>query len=259
MTRPGANSGAAGAAGASAAPCDRFEREGLLRLEQGLPLDPHFDTCERCLAARAEYEWLQGGMRDLDRTQTGRTQTGRTDWQARAWAGIARAEERRAPWRRWRTWLLAAPLAAAAAAVLVLVLSGRGTEHEGPLLAYAVRAPAPGAEPMRGGHARPGDVLDVQASTGGAVHAELRVYRDGGRDDGGAGQALLVRCTDQAPCSRRGDDIAASVRLDQRGHYWLVFLHGPQPLPAPGASLDDDLARARAAGAAIEQRELDVL
>jgi hypothetical protein len=112
---------------------------------------------------------------------------------------------------------------------------------------------------MRGGHARPGDVLEVQARTGGAAHAEVRVYLDGGRDDGGAGEALLLRCTDQAPCSRRGDDIAASLRLDQRGHYRLVFLHGPQPLPAPGASLDDDLARARAAGAAIEQHELDVL
>ena len=259
MSRPAQNSGASGAVGA--APCDRFEREGLLRLEQGLPLDPHFDTCERCVAALAEYEWLQGGIRDFDRMQTGRTRTGRTDWQARVWAGIARAEERRAPWRRWRSWLLAAPLAAAAAAILVLVLSGRevdpgsGPGPAGPLLAYAVRAPAQGAEPMRGGHARPGDVLDVQARTGGAAHAELRVYRD----DGGAGQALLLRCTDQAPCSRRGDDIAASVRLEQRGHYRLVFLHGPQPLPAPGASLDDDLARARAAGATIEQRELDVL
>jgi hypothetical protein len=250
MSQPVPKTGATGAT-----LCDRFEREGLLRMEQGLPLDPHFDTCERCLAARAEYDWLHAGIRDLDSAQTGRANTGRTDWQARVWAGVARANERRAPWRRWRSWLLAAPLAAAAAALLVLLFSGPGSGPAGPALAYAVRAPAQGAEPMRGGHARPGDVLDLQARTGGAAHAELRVYGDRGGDD----LVLILRCTDQPPCTRRGDDIEASVRLEQRGPYRIVFLHGPQPLPEPGAGLDDDLPRARAAGAAIELRELDVL
>lgn len=32
--------------------CQRFEQEGLLRVERGLPLDAHFDTCPACRAAR---------------------------------------------------------------------------------------------------------------------------------------------------------------------------------------------------------------
>jgi hypothetical protein len=225
-----------------AAPCDRFEREGLLRLEQGLPLDPHFDTCADCRAARAEYERLHAGIHDL-----GRAHTGRADWQARVWAGVAGAGERRA--RRRRRWLwIMAPLAAAA--LLALLLRGRGPGPAEPALAYALRRPGQSGA-MRGEHARPGDVVDVNIRTTGAAHAELRIYRDD--------QALIVRCTDQPPCVRRGAGITATIRLDERGRYQIVLLYGKQPLAAPGAHLDDDLARARAAGAGVELRELDVL
>lgn len=225
--------------------CGRFEREGLLLLEQGRPLDPHFDTCADCRAVRAEYEALQAGIGDL-----GRAYTGRTDWQARVWAGVARMGERRAsPWRRL-LWL-AVPAGLTAAVLLVLLRPGPGPQQSGPALALAFHRPGDGVEAMRGEHARPGDVLDVTIRTGGAAHVELRIYRDD--------QALLVRCTDQPPCVRRDDGLTATISLEARGRYQIAFLYGPQPLPAPGASLDDDLARARAAGATVELRELDVL
>ncbi len=38
--------------------CDRFEREGILRLERGLSLDAHFDACPTCEVARHKYETL---------------------------------------------------------------------------------------------------------------------------------------------------------------------------------------------------------
>lgn len=38
--------------------CDRFEREGILRLERGLNLDAHFDQCATCEVARHKYETL---------------------------------------------------------------------------------------------------------------------------------------------------------------------------------------------------------
>lgn len=228
----------------TAATCDRFEREGLLRLEQDLSLDPHFDTCADCLATRAEYEQLQASIRDLDRAHTGRA-----DWQARVWAGVARTAQRRSR-RRWWLWI-AAPLAAAAAALLALSLRGSGHgPGDGPALAFAVRRPGQ-AEAMRSEHARPGDVLDVNIRTGGAAHVELRIYRED--------QALIVRCTDRPPCARDGDEVTATIPLDERGRYQIVFLYGEQPLPAPGARFDEDLARARAAGATVELRELDVL
>lgn len=225
--------------------CGRFEREGLLLLEQGQPLDPHFDTCADCRAVRAEYEALQAGIGDL-----GRAYAGRTDWQARVFAGVARMGERRAsPWR-WLVWL-GAPAVLTAAVLLLLLRPVSGPESSGPVLALAFHRPGEGVAVMRGEHVRPGDVLDVTIRTGGAAHAELRVYRDD--------QALLVRCTDRPPCVRSDDGLTASIRLEERGRYQIALLYGPQSLPAPGAGLDDDLARARAAGATVELRELDVL
>jgi TonB family protein len=38
--------------------CDRFEREGILQIERGLPLDNHFETCGSCGQARQKYASL---------------------------------------------------------------------------------------------------------------------------------------------------------------------------------------------------------
>jgi hypothetical protein len=229
VSRPGVEQGAT---------CRRFEEEGLLRLEQGLPLDQHFDTCPACLAARAQHEQLYQGLATL-----GQAYAGRTDWQARVWAGVARRPSRQPrPW----LWWLALPVAAAAVALLLLrPWSGPA----GPSLAYAIHQP--GGASMRGDHAKPGDTLEVRIHTGGAAHAELRIYRDD--------SALIVRCTDEPPCSRRGDELTASVVLDERGRYQIAFVHGAQPIPAPTAQLDQDLGAARAAGATVDLRSLDVL
>lgn len=42
--------------------CDRFEREGILRLERGLSLDTHFDHCSACELAREKYEALLASL-----------------------------------------------------------------------------------------------------------------------------------------------------------------------------------------------------
>ncbi len=42
--------------------CDRFEREGILRIERGLSLDTHFDACSECEVARHKYEALLGAL-----------------------------------------------------------------------------------------------------------------------------------------------------------------------------------------------------
>jgi hypothetical protein len=221
-------------------PCRRFEEEGLLRLEQGLPLDEHFDTCPACVAARARHAQLFEGLSTL-----GQAYTGRGDWQARVWAGVARRQQSR---RSLRAWWLALP-AAAAALALFLVLRP-GAQPAGPALAYAI-IPGGASAPMRGDHAKPGDALEVRIQTGGAAHAELRVYRD---DD-----TLIVRCSDAPPCSLRDGALTARVVLEERGRYQIAFVHGAQPIPAPAPQLDQDLAQARAAGATVDLRSLDVL
>lgn len=42
--------------------CDRFEREGILRIERGLSLDAHFDECPACEVARQKYESLLAAL-----------------------------------------------------------------------------------------------------------------------------------------------------------------------------------------------------
>lgn len=42
--------------------CDRFERDGILRIERGEPLDPHFDDCSSCADARHKYERILAAM-----------------------------------------------------------------------------------------------------------------------------------------------------------------------------------------------------
>lgn len=42
--------------------CDRFEREGILRIERSLSLDTHFDICSDCEVARTKYESLLAAL-----------------------------------------------------------------------------------------------------------------------------------------------------------------------------------------------------
>lgn len=42
--------------------CNRFEREGILRIERGLSLDAHFDICSDCEVARTKYESLLAAL-----------------------------------------------------------------------------------------------------------------------------------------------------------------------------------------------------
>jgi hypothetical protein len=227
--------------GKAAAVCDRFEREGLLRLEQGLPLAAHFDDCPECRAARQQHERLRAGIAGMESTHTGRA-----DWQARVWAGLERRRARRG--RRW-LWLMAPAVVAAAAVLLVIGRSG----PDGPILSYTIQRPAQdaqGAGPLRSDHVQPGDTLVVRAVAGGA-RAELRLYR-GDRE-------LVLRCSEEPPCTRHGDMLLARVPMDERGRYQLVFLRAERSPPEPTGELDRDIAAARSAGVTVELRELDVL
>lgn len=223
--------------------CQRFEQEGLLRVERGLPLDAHFDTCPACRAARASCELLFDRLGGL-----GHAHAGRSDWRARVWSGVPNAPTRR-PARP--PWWIALPLAAAAVGVLLLpraVPAPAGMD--GPALALALHQPGQNGTSMRGRHAQPGDTLEIRVLTGGAAQAELRVYRDD--------HQLIVRCADEPPCTRHGDAITANLVLSERGKYQIAFLHGEQPLPAPTHGLDHDLALAQAMGAAVDLRDLHV-
>ena len=95
--------------------CDRFEREALLRLEQGLPLDPHFDTCPDCRDARATYELLENAI-----VQAGSDLGPRLGWEDRVWREVQRRQRpSMAPPARYLAWAAAAALAAAVGGPLI--------------------------------------------------------------------------------------------------------------------------------------------
>lgn len=211
--------------------CDRFETEAVLLLERGLPLDEHFSACPDCLAARDFYDRLRQRL-----AAAGAEDQPPAGWQAGVWERI---EQRRGR-RRWRPWwgLVPAALAASLAAVLLV----RTPEPTPAFLKAEVEA---GPSLQRGEEAKPGDSLRLTASTGGARHAELRVYRNDAE--------LILSCSTESPCSRKGEDLQATVVLDGIGRYQPLLLFSKSPLPkASTQGLDADTEAALAAGAEIE-------
>lgn len=210
--------------------CRRFEEETLLRIEQGLPLDEHFSTCPDCVAARAAYDRLRAELASL-----GAELEAPERWQAQTWQRI---EARRTRRRRWQPWLLVGSLAAAVVAFALL----RTPQADLPAtLRVEVET---GGTQRRGDEAHPGDHLTLQASTGGATHAELRVYRND--------RELLLRCSANPPCVRSGRSLSAHLDLDAAGRYQPLLLVGPRAFPAPTGDLDGDTAAAVATGSEVE-------
>jgi hypothetical protein len=106
----------------------------------------------------------------------------------------------------------------------------------------------PGPGVRRGAEAQPGDRLLLEARSGGGAQAELRVYRDD--------HELVLRCSTQPPCRRRGDTLRATLTLPAVGTYQPLLLLSDQPLPAPTAGgLDADAGVALEAGARVELGE----
>lgn len=84
--------------------------------------------------------------------------------------------------------------------------------------------------------ATPGDRMIVKAKAAVAV----RLYRDG--------SSLIASCPGDARCAQQGAESQLELTLETTGEYRAILLHGRGAPPAPSASLQDDLAAARAAG-----------
>ena len=210
--------------------CDRFETEGLLRLERGEPLGEHFATCPDCLEARAVYERLRQDIAGI-----GADGEPPADWEARVWARI---EERKGK-PRW-IWFLAPVGAAALAATLFFAVP---RTPSAPSIFQEVVA---GGTVQRATGARPGDRLDLRAETAGSSHAELRIYRNGSE--------LVLRCpsdSSDSSCRRDGGEIRASLTFPSAGDYQAVLVLDDEPLPLPGKGLDPDAGAAFAQGAEV--------
>lgn len=150
-----------------------------------------------------------------------------------------------------RPWIaIAASLAAAAALLLWLARPTPSTPEPTPGPHDQV-APAPrlelrtiaGSGVMRGTEAHVGDELELRATTAGHAEAELWVYAND--------RTLLLRCPNQAGCSREGDELRGHLPLRGRGRIQAVLVLSDGPIPPPEGALGPDARRAAEAGATM--------
>ena len=140
--------------------CERFEDEGVLQLERGVPLDGHFDTCPDCRDARRVHAQLIQEIADLDRAVEPPA-----SWQSQVWSRLEQERDSHSFWRshagapsgrRWISWLAPAG-AIVATAVLGVWLLGRS-----PATLSLNAEIIAGQSVRRGTDAHPGDLLRVR-------------------------------------------------------------------------------------------------
>ncbi len=219
------------------APCDRYEREALLLLEEGRPLDEHFATCPECLAARAAHERLRAALlTPIDAAP-------RAGWEAGVLSAIDRAPARRSPWARRAPWMAGAMAAAAAVSLVVI----RTRPLDDALALDAAVMPGDAAQ-VRGAGTHVGDLLQLHARARGRF-AELRVYRND--------RELVMRCAPPQSsgadfkCTRDGSALAGELRLPSVGAFQAFVAASDKELPPPASTLGEDTERLIASGAKV--------
>lgn len=209
--------------------CERFDDEGLRRLDEGLSADEHEQGCEDCQAAHDRYVRMITAFAQLP------TERAAAGWQQRVLDALPVEPTRARGGLRWLAW----PAAAAAAALLVW----KATRPElGPLsVRQEVVAAASG---HRADSASVGDTIRISATGGAGAVRETRLYRNTSE--------LVARCPGDAGCKISSDGAELTFTLTVRGSYRTLAIAGPEPVPEPTGALDEDARAAVAAGASVE-------
>jgi hypothetical protein len=219
--------------------CQRFGNKELRLLEEGRPLDAHFATCPDCLAAQQSYERLKLELASLDPAEPP------ARWEDRVWNAIEKGKRKgkRSP---VRAFLIPAFGLAAAALVAVLLLPPMFVQSGPPSMLAEFQA---GSGPIqRGGltpdaPVPPGTYLILNANSGGARYAELRVYRG---DD-----QLIFQTAHVMGRFDRDDALHVRVVLEAVGRYQAALFSSDQPIPPPSGSADGDFVASRQTGATL--------
>jgi hypothetical protein len=222
-------------------PCNLLEREGLLDRDDDERARAHIEECANCRALWHKHQRVRSAF-----TELGAAHEPRPDFEARMLAAIARQQA--GARGRWQWWGLGLGAAAAAAAAVVFLLMDRSAPQVAELRIEVIAGGAATRTTMH----QVGDILDIQATPGGAAHAELRVYRND--------TDLVLHCPSAADarCARQGHALTARLVLGAMGRYQILWLTSDTPLLAPETSLEHDVARAARAGARHELREIEV-
>ena len=250
----------------SSTSCDRFEREGLARLEAGQPPDEHELDCADCADARRRYERLCLALSELPPLKAP------AGWEQKVFAALpandagpaSEPESGQAVLGRspaYVAWLPWVGLAAAAAAVFVFVKT-----REPPAKELAIRQEVvASASGRRADSAVVGDTLRITAQGGTGSVRELRLYRDTrslvARCPGEAGtsEAAKGNAGPSAGCTVEAGSPTLTFPLSVAGSSRSLIIVGTQQAPEPSGSLDEDARAAAAAGAEVEMsRSVDV-
>ena len=229
--------------------CDLFEREGLLQLERGVQLDPHFDTCPDCREARRVYTTLGQRIVVLD----GAAEPSPV-WKAGVWARIDQDRYAKsiaefvapgsADRRRWIRWV--APLGAVAAiALMALWLNQSMGKRSFPgVVSLTADIYSGQTSVRRGDDAHPGDELRLRGIVARRPYAELRVYFNDAE--------LSAHCSAETSCVRQGDAISMTTTMRSLGTYRPVLIVSDKAIPAAAGGLDQDAAASLRAGALVQ-------
>lgn len=214
--------------------CRRFEREGLLQLERGVPLDEHFLICPDCVREREAYERLKSELKHESEIATLKPGWEQAVLKAVATTSAAQPQ----PKRRW------AALAAACTASAALLVAAANLWLLAPPPSVEFRAEVvQGATPVRAEHASVGDRLTLHLAPSSYPHVALRVYL--------ADKRLVFECS-RTDCAQTDGSLKAATTLRAPGSYQPLALLSDTPLPPPTGQLDQDLLRARDTGAVVE-------
>lgn len=218
--------------------CERFEQEGLLKLEQGesfdQELDQHINGCADCRVARRSYQTIIQEMNNMQ--EQWKAPRG---WQERVWQTIAVREQKNG-WSKYRSVLPALSAVASIAVVFLLVTVMWPTDNE---ISIDISI-EPGGSVTRGVQASSGDKLIIDAAIGETKYAEVLIYRNDNE--------LVLRCSDKPPCNRRGNRISAELYLERMGSYQPMLVLSESTIPEHVSDLDQTAKIILESGARVE-------
>ena len=207
---------------------ERYVR-GALTPEAHKAVQAHL-PCERCdPEIRLLQRLPQGAKPGLFDRLTGARRRAAGDGGT---AGFAAAESTgfiEAALAQFRVWV---PRATAAAFVGIVVLGTPATLSPSRSMLNA-RVVAQSAA-LRGEIAYVGDVLSIEASSGRADYAELRVYAEG--------EGLVLKCPGDGRCKSQDGDITATLRLTTPGSHHVLWMTSSTPIAPSLGSFEADVA-----------------
>ncbi len=211
--------------------CNRFEKEAINLIENGQPLDSHFEDCADCVSAKQKYLRLISLIQEQSQLNPSE------HWQDSVLQNIAKSKSKKLFRRVSEKMAIAASVLVAG--IITFNLYSPALQHQSSnntsVLSVSI---IPSDQQYRGDFVKPGDVLSVSAIIDPKTESELRIYRNG---------KLVYSCDSsrQKKCAFGRNKVETSYPMNAVGEYQVMIV---QPQSAndtdakPGTSLSGQLS-----------------